>query len=158
MFNQAIRIFAHLEEISFLFRRLHLTSAVRTFAVHKLGLSKERLTRSAVHSFIISFVNISLIVQFLKDLLYLLLMVCIRCTDEFIIRSVHQIPDSLDFRRNIVYKFLRRNSCFFRLQLNLLTVFICSCLEEHIVSLASFIARNRVRQYDLISVSDVRFA
>ena len=85
-------------------------------------------------------------------------MILIRCANEFIIRSIHQIPDSPDLCRNVVYKFLWRNSCFFRLQLNLLTVFICSCLEEHIVSLASFIARNRVRQYDLISVSDVRLA
>ena len=36
MLDQTICIFAHLEEIRFLFRRLYLTSAVRTFAVDKL--------------------------------------------------------------------------------------------------------------------------
>ena len=62
MLNQAICIFTHFEEICFLFCRLYFPSAVRTFSVYQLGLCKERLTRCAVHSFIISFVNVSLFI------------------------------------------------------------------------------------------------
>ena len=36
MLNQAVCIFAHLEEIRLFLGRLHLSSAVRTFPVHKL--------------------------------------------------------------------------------------------------------------------------
>ena len=158
MLDQTVCIFAHTEEISFFFCRLHFTSAVRTFAVHQLRLGKKRLARCTVHTFIMSLVNISLIVQFFEDLLYLFFVVCIRCTDKFIVRCVHQIPDSLDFCGNFIHKSLRCHTFFFCFQLNLLTVFIGSGLEEHIISLLSLKTGNAVCQHDLVSVSDMRFA
>ncbi len=113
MFNQPVCIFAHFKEISFFFCRLYFPAAVRTFTIYKLRLRKERLTRSTVHSFIISLINIPLLIQLLKDFLYFLLMVIICRTDEFIIRSVHHIPDILNTARHIIHKFFRRCSCFF---------------------------------------------
>ena len=85
-------------------------------------------------------------------------MVRVRCTDKLIIRSIHQIPDSLNFSGYIVHKFFGGNSCFLCLQLNFLSMFIGSCLEKYIVSLAPFVSCDRICQYDLISVADMRFA
>ena len=51
--NQTVCIFAHFEEICLFLCRCTRTSAVRTFAVYKLGLGKEGLTRSTVHSFVV---------------------------------------------------------------------------------------------------------
>ena len=158
MFDQTIRIFAHFEEIRLFFCRLYFPAAVRTFSVHKLGFRKERLARSTIHSLVISFVNISLIVKFLEDLLYLFFMIIIGCTDKFVIRCVHQIPDPFDLTGYIVHKLFWRNARFLRFQFDLLSMFVCSRLEKHIISLTSFISRDRVRKYDLISVSDMRFA
>ena len=67
-----------------------------------------------------SFVDISLIVQLFENLLYLFFMIIICGTDELVIRSVHQIPDSLDLCGYVVYIFLRCDACFFGFQLDLL--------------------------------------
>ena len=158
MFDQTVRIFAHTEEISFFFCRLYFTAAVRTFAVYQLRLGKERLTRCTVHTFIMSLVDISLVVQFFEDLLYLFFVVCIGCTDKFIVRCVHQIPYSSDLCGNFIHKSLWCHTFFFCFQLDLLTVFISSGLEKHIVSLLSFKTGNAVCQDDLVGVSDMRFA
>ena len=57
--DETVCIFTHLKEISLFLCRLYLTSAVRTFAVYKLGLCKKGLTGRTVHSFIVPFVNIA---------------------------------------------------------------------------------------------------
>ena len=97
MLDQTICIFAHFEEICLFLCRLNRATAVRTFSIYKLRLCEERLARCTVHSFIMSLVNISLVVKFLENLLNLFLMIFICCTDEFVIRCIHQIPDSFDF-------------------------------------------------------------
>ena len=86
--DQSVRILAHTEEVSLLFRRLYHTAAVRTLAVYQLGLCPERFTGGTVHSLIGSLVNISLIVETLEDLLYLFLMILIGSTDKLIIRNI----------------------------------------------------------------------
>ena len=158
MLDEPVCIFAHFKEVGLFFCRLHLPAAVRTFAVHKLGLCKEGLAGCAVHSLIISFIDISLVIQLLEDLLHLFFMVCVCSADKFVVGCVHQIPDPLDLPCHIVHEFLWRNACFLSLQLNLLAVLIGSCLKEHIVSLASFVPCDGVRQYDLVSVPDVGLA
>ena len=157
IFNQARSVFTHFKEICFFFCRCTRTSAVRTFSVYQLRLCEEGFARGTVHSFVMSFVDISLIVEFFENLLHLFFMVCICGTDELVIRSVHQIPDSLDLCGYVVYIFLRCDACFFCFQLNLLTMFIGTGLEEYIVSLLSFETGDTVCQYDLIGVSDMRF-
>ena len=62
MLDQTIRVFAHLKEVRFFLCRLHFAAAVRTLAVHQLGLGKEGLAGRAVHSLVISFVNIPLVI------------------------------------------------------------------------------------------------
>ena len=157
MLDQAVRVFTHLEEICLFLRRLHLTSAIRALAVHQLRLCEEGLARRTVHPLIISFVDISLIIQFLEYLLHLLLMILVRCTDKFVIRSIHQIPYPADLSRHMIHIFFRRNTCFLRLHLDLLSMFVCPCLKEYVVSLAPLISRDRICQDDLIGVADMGF-
>ena len=105
-----------------------------------------------------SFVDISLIVQLFENLLYLFFMIIICGTDKFVIRCIHQIPDSLDLCGYVVYIFLRCDACFFGFQLDLLTVLIRTGLEEYIVSLLSFEAGDTVCQYNLVGITDMGFA
>ena len=86
--DQFVCIFAHAEEISLFLGRLYDTAAVRALAVYQLGLRPERFTWGTVHSLIGPLVNISLIIETLEDLLYLLLMILIRGTDELIIGNI----------------------------------------------------------------------
>ena len=158
MIYQAVRILAHTEEIRLFLRRLHLTAAVRTLTIHQLGRSPEGFAGSTVQSLIGALVNIALVIELLENLLYLLLMVVIRRADKFIIRSIHQIPDTFDFPRYLIHKFLGRHPRFLSFQLYLLSMLVGSCLKEHIISLHSPEPRNRVRQYDLIGISDMRLA
>ena len=83
-------------------------------------------------------------------------MVSICGTDKFIIRSIHQIPDTLDLACSLIYKLLWSDACSLCLLLDLLSVLIGTGLEEHIVSLSSLISCNTVCQHDLIGVADMR--
>ena len=105
-----------------------------------------------------SLIDIALIIELFEDLLNLLLMISICSTDEFIVGGIHHIPDRLDLPCHIINKFLRCDPCCLCLQLDLLTVLICSCLEIYVIALFSLIAGDGVCQNDLISISNVRFA
>ena len=156
--DQSRCIFAHFEEICLFFCRGNRASAVRAFSVYKLGLGEEGFTRCTVKTFIISFVDISLIVQFFEDFLYLCLVIGVGGTDEFVVGRIHQIPDSLDLGGYVVYEFFWRDTCLFCFQLDLLAMLIGSGLEEYIVALLTFEAGDAVREYDLVGVPDVRLA
>ena len=158
MFDQPVCIFAHFKEIRFFLCGYAGTSAVRTFAVHQLRFCKEGFTGSTVHSFIMSLVNISFGIHFFEDFLYLFFVICISGTNKFIIGSIHEIPDPFDLTGYIIYKFLRRNSCFRSLQLNLLSMLIGSCLEENIITLLSLISGNGICQNNFVSITDMRLA
>ena len=131
--DQSRCIFAHFEEICLFFCRCNRASAVRTFSVYELGLGEEGFTRCTVKTFVISFVDISLIVQFFEDFLYLCLVIGVGGTDEFVVGRIHQIPDSLDLGGYVVYEFFWRDTCLFCFQLDLLAMLIGSGLEEYII-------------------------
>ena len=158
MLDQTIRIFAHLEEVCLLLRRLYLSPAVRALAVHQLGLCPEGLTRRTVKSLVRSLVDVSLIVQLFKDLLHLFFMVCVSRADKVIVGRVHQIPDALYLACYVVYILFWRNACFFCLLLDLLAMLVCSGLEINVVALQSLITRDRISEHDLIRISDMRLA
>ena len=111
--DQLVSIFAHFKEVCFLLCRHTGTSAVRTFAVYQLRFCEEGFTGSTVHTFVMSLVDISLCIHFFENFLNLFFMVFICSTDEFIIGSIHQIPDPSDLCRYVVYKFLWSDACFF---------------------------------------------
>ena len=154
--NQAICVLAHLEEVCLFLCRLYLASTVRALAVYKLRRSPERLTRSTVHALVVALVNITLIIELLKNLLYLLLVILIRCADKFVIGGVHQIPDCLDLSCHLVYELLWRNAFCFRFQLDFLTVLVRTGLEPYIVALSPLITGNAVRQHNLVGIADMR--
>ena len=158
MVNQAICIFAHTEEIRLFLRRLNLTAAVRTFAVNQLRLCKKGFAGSTVKPLIIAFVNVALIVQFLKYLLHLSLMVLICGTYKFIIGRVHQIPDRLNLPRGLIHEFLWCYACCRGLFFYFLAVFVCSCLEKYIIPFRSLKTGNRICQHCLIRIADVGFS
>ena len=158
MVNQTVSVFAHTEEISLFLGRLHLAATVRTLAVHQLGLGPEGLAGSTVHTLVSALVDIALVIQLLEDLLYLLLVIIIGGADEFIIGSIHQIPDALNLAGYIVHEFLRSNACLLSLQLDLLAVLVGSGLEKYVVALQSPETGDSVRQHDLIGVADVGLA
>ena len=158
MLDQTVGIFAHFEEICFLFCGLYFSSTVRTFAVLKLGFRPEGFAGSAVHSFVSSLIDIALVVQFFENLLYLTLMIGIGGTDEFVIRSIQAVTDRLDFACHTVHKFLRGYACFCCFQLNFLTVLIGSGLEKYIVSFLSLKTCNGIRKNDFVRISDMRFS
>ena len=89
VFHETILIFAQFQEISFFFCRLTITTAIRAFAIGQLRWCEEGFTWCTIHSFVMSFVNISLLVQFLEQFLNLYFVVRVCGTDKFIIRSIH---------------------------------------------------------------------
>lgn len=93
-----------------------------------------------------------------EDFLYLCLVIGVGGTDEFVVGRIHQIPDSLDLGGYVVYEFFWRDTCLFCFQLDLLAMLIGSGLEEYIVALLTFEAGDAVREYDLVGISNVRFA
>ena len=154
--DQLVCIFTHFKEICLFLSRYAWTSAVRTFAIYKLGLCKERLTRCTVHSFIMTLVDITLCIHFFEDFFDRLFMIFICCTDEFVIGCVHQIPDTFDLAGNVIYEFLRCDACFLSLQLDLLAMLVSSCLKIHIITLLTSESCNTIGKNYLISISDMR--
>ena len=156
MLNQAVCILTHFKEICLFLRRLYFSSTVRAFAVYQLGFCPERFARRAVHSLIVTLIDITLVIQLLENLLYLFLVVCICSTDKIIIRGVHHIPDFFYLSCNLIYIFLRCDACLLCLLLNLLSVLIRSGLEVYVIPFPSAESCNRICQYDFIGVSNMR--
>ena len=101
---------------------------------------------------------IALVEELPEDLLNLLLMVLIGRTHELVIGRIHKIPDSADFTCSLIYEFLGRDASFCSLILDLLSVFIGTSHEEYIISFLTTIACNRICEYNLVGISDVRLA
>ena len=156
--DEAVCILAHLEEVCLFLRGLDLAAAVRAFAVHQLAFSPEGFTRRAVHALVVALINIALLVELFKDLLYLLFVVIVRGADEFIVGGVHHVPVRLDNLRDVVDIFLRGDAGGIGLFFNLLAMLVRAGLEVDIVALHALIARNAVGEHDLIRVADVRAA
>ena len=104
-----------------------------------------------------SLIYITLIVQLLKYLLYLLLMVIICCTDKLVIWSIHEIPYSLDLTWCLINEFLWGLHVLKSLVLDLLSMLICSCHESYIITCESLVPCNAVSQHDLVGVAYMRF-
>ena len=78
--------------------------------------------------------------------------------DEEIVGRVHLVPDPSDLRGRLVDEFLRRHARLLCALLDLLSVLVRSCLEMNVVPHLALVSGDRVRQDDLICVSDVRLA
>ena len=157
--DEAVCILAHLEEVRFFLCGLYRAVAVRTAAVFiKLRSREEGFARRAVHALVVALINIALLVELFKDLLYLLFVVIVRSADEFVVGGVHHVPVRLDDLRDVVDIFLRGDAGGIGLFFNLLAVLVRAGLEVDIVALHALVARNAVGEHDLIRVADVRAA
>ena len=154
--HQAVGVLAHTEEVGFLLRVHDRAAAVRAAAVLQLGLCPEGLAGLAVLALVAALVNIALIVQLFEDLLNLFLVHGVGGADELVIGGVHQIPDLLDLRRDVVHMLLRGDARGLGLFLDLLAVLVRAGLEVHVVAGHALVARDRVSEHDLIRVADVR--
>ena len=103
-------------------------------------------------------IDVALIVELFKNLLYLLFMVLIRRADEFVVGRVHQIPDALDFPGHAVHELLRRHTGGGSLLFDFLSMLIGSRLEIYVIALLPLVAGNGVGQNNFISISDMRLA
>ena len=153
--HQAILIFAHFEEVGFLFSLLNFAATVGALAVHQLALGEEGFTGYAVPTFVITFVNVALLIQLFEDLLYGLLVVGIGGSNELIVARVHQIPNVFDLAGYFVNVLLGSYAVFLSVQLDLLAVFVGTGHEEYIVALQTTIAGNGIGQNYLISIADM---
>ena len=143
--NQAVRILAHAEKVCLLRSLLHFSAAGRALAVNKLRLGPEALAGRAVETLVGTLVDIALLVKLFENLLHLLLMVGLGGSHKAVIGRVHEVPDSLDLRGDLIHIGLRRHAGILCLALNLLTVFIGTGLEVDVKVLFSLKAGNRIR-------------
>ena len=79
-------------------------------------------------------------------------------SDEPVIGCPHQVPEMADNTGSLIHKFFGGQAFFNGTCFNLLAVLIASGLEMHIISVSFLISGYRIRQHDLIAVTDVRFA
>ena len=154
--DDAILILGKTEEICFFLCVYNLAAAVRALAVYQLCLGPERLTRLAVLALVHRLVNIALILQALKNLLYGFFMIRIGRADKAVIGNVHQLPQILDAAYNLIDKFLRRHAGFLCLVLNLLTVFIRTGQEHDIIALQALKASHSIGCHGTVAMADVQ--
>ena len=96
MLQQALLIFGHAEEVAFFLHHFHRPSAVGTIAVRQLALQPESFTGSTIPAFIGSFINIPLIVYFLKNCLNYFVMAFFRRPDKIVMADAEFFPKHLE--------------------------------------------------------------
>ena len=156
--HQPVRIFAHAEEISLLFRLGDLSAAVGTLAVHELALRPEGLAGRAVEPLIGAFVDVPLREQTIEDLLHFLLVIVVRGADELVVRGVHEVPYPPDLRRHVVHELFGSDARRRGFELHLLAVLVRARLQTDVIALRAPEPREKIRQHDLVGVADVGFA
>ena len=158
VFDESRRVFAHFEEISFFLCFNDRSSAFGALAVYDLTVRKERFVGSAVPSLVFALVNISLVVELLKNMLNGGFMKIIGRSDELIVCCVHLIPDSFDFACYFVDVLFWRNAFCFGFLLYLLTVFVSAGEKIYVVASLSFVTGDSVGHDNLESISEMRLA
>ena len=158
IFHQSIGVFLHIEEIGFFFCKLDFSAAVGAFAVNKLALRPERLAGSAIPTLVRAFVDVALFVEFFENFLHLLFVFFVGGADKLVVRGVHKVPNTFDFRRFLVDELLGSHSRRLCFEFYFFAVFVSAGLEEHVVSFHTFRPCDKVGKHDFVRVADVRFA
>ena len=159
MVDQTVRVFLHFEEVGLFSGRVDFAAADGALVlIDDLGSGIEGFTLCTVQAFIMSFINIALLIEAAEDLLDLNLMVRVCRTDKSVIGCIHQVPEALDLGRVLVYELLGCHAGPVGAVLDLLTVFVRTGLEVDIIAVCPFVAGDGVRQNDLVAVADVGLA
>lgn len=157
IFHPAVRIFGHFKEIGILTHPLQRTAAVRADMVRrKLVFRPEGFVGDAVPAFILAKVNVSLVIGPLEQHLNHLLMTFFGGTDEIVVGNIEFLPQLLEKGHNAVYVLDRRNPCFLRLLLDLLSVLVTAGQKEHIIAVQSLETGHAVRNGRTVGMSDVQ--
>ena len=130
-------ILGEAEEIGFLFRIVHFTSAVGALSIHQLALCPEALARCAVHTFVGTLVDIPVVIHFTENPLDRLDMVIVGCADKAVVGNIHQLPQIQNALRpgdDIVHKLLRRHTGCFRFFFNFLAVLVRPGKEHDVIT------------------------
>ena len=157
VFQKAVGVFAHLEEIRFFFRHLDFAAAVGAFAVNELAFRPERFAWRAVPALVRAFVDVALFIKFFEYLLHLLFVLFVGGADKFVVGGVHQIPYALDICGSLVHKFLGSHSRRLRFEFDFFTVLVRARLKKHVETFHTLCSCNEVGKHDFVGVSDVRF-
>ena len=155
---QLFLILGKSEEVGLFLFHMDFSAAIRTLSVNELRICPEGLTGCTVPAFIFALVDITLIIEFLEDLLDLSLMILIRRTDEAVIGGIHQVPDPFDLTCLDIDILFRCDAGFLCLLFDLLTMFIGARLEVDIITCQSLVAGDGISHDDLIGVADMRLA
>ena len=155
MFFEALCIVGKLEEVCSFLHWANFSAAVWALAVNELGFSKEAFARHAVEAFVFALIDVALIIKLLEDLGNLFLVHWVRCSDELVVGCVETVPVIPDLSCSFVYKLLRCDTSCFSLFLNLLAVFVSTCLEVNIIALFTSETCDSVGKNDFVGVADV---
>ena len=96
--KEPVLIFAHSEEICFLFFTAKGSSAVRADAAFRLRVRKERFARNAIPALVGAFINIALIIELFEDFLNGFDVIIVRCADEAVRIHTEKLPYFLYLR------------------------------------------------------------
>ena len=157
MLDQPFLIFRETKEIAFLLLcMLHRSAAVRAFSAIQLRFSPKSFARRTVPAFIFAFINISLIVQLLEDLLNGCDVAFIRSPNKAVVGYAQDFPQFLDSRYDPVDVLFRRNSVFLRLPLNLEAVLVGACKKHDVIALKPSVPGLGVGRNRCIRMSDMK--
>ena len=114
-----------------------------------------RFARNAVQTFVILFVNIALLVNFLQHRLHNFVVTLLAGADKIVVGDVQHLPQLFKVSNNAVDIFNRRNAFFGSLALNLKAVFIAAGQEENIFTLSAVIAGNSIGNRCAVRMADM---
>ncbi len=155
----AVRIIAHLEEISFFRNEFQRAAAIRAdvFAFGQFIFRPERFTGSAVPAFVFSFINISLVIGFLHQGLRHFDMIGISRTDKAVMGNVQFLPEFFEKSHDAVNIFLRLHSLAFSGTLDFLTMFIRSGSKKDVIAAETMEPGQCVGNSRAVRVTDMQF-
>jgi hypothetical protein len=149
-------ILAHPKEVVLLRDLGYRAKAIRTFAVSQVFFGPEAFARDAIPSVVIVLINLSAIIEVLKNLLNDFFMADFRGTDEIVVRNIHSLPEGLKSQDHFIAVCFRIHPSFLSSFFYLLAVFIRSREEEDSIPLEASVAGKDVSGYGRIRMTDMR--
>ena len=157
VFEDAILILAHLEEVGFFRDFLHGAVAVRAAAVLvELVLRPVALARRAVEALVLAFVDVALLVDAVEDFLHDALVAFLRRADEVVVADVEAFPEILEARDDLVRVFDGLDAGLFGLLLDFLPVLVRARQEEDVIARETVIPRDGVGNRRAVGMPDMQ--
>ena len=154
--KQPVLVFGKAQEICLLARAGNRRAAIGAAAVHNLRVGPEGFAGLAVVALIRALVDVALLVELSEYFLHHPFVLWVGRTDEPVIGHAERIPDRADLTRHAVDIRLGRDAGLGRTVLDLLPMLVGAGEEKHVLAALALIARDRVGQYRLVHVADMR--